>query len=91
MKIILSEYEKKVIEMEKDNNQSSLKLKSIIETLQKEKEELNMRLIKANHSKLCSARVSEPNEGEDSQPAKVQVLIKADESKSIIIAGTGII
>jgi uncharacterized phage infection (PIP) family protein YhgE len=52
LKIILSEYEKKLVEMEKDNNQSSEKLNEIIETLQKEKQALNERLIRANQTKL---------------------------------------
>lgn len=38
--------------MEKDKQQSSTKLKTLIEKLQQEKEELHSRLIKANNNKL---------------------------------------
>ena len=52
MRAILSEYEKKLVEMENNNMESITKFRNVIESLQKEKEELNKRLIKANHDKL---------------------------------------
>lgn len=38
--------------MENDHSQNSLKLRQIIESLMREKDELNQRLIKVNHEKL---------------------------------------
>jgi hypothetical protein len=38
--------------MESSNQESSLKLRQLIDTLLREKDELNQRLIKANHDKL---------------------------------------
>lgn len=78
--------------MEKDNNQSSLKLKGIIETLQKEKEDLNLRLIRANHSKLSQVKVTEGQDEElDSEQSKAKASVKLNESSSIFVMGTGII
>ena len=50
---MINEYEKRLIEIEKDNQQSYLNLKTIIDNLQKEKQELNNRLIRANNTKLA--------------------------------------
>jgi hypothetical protein len=50
--VILSEYERRLKDMENDHSQNSLKLRQIIENLMKEKDELNQRLIRANHEKL---------------------------------------
>jgi len=51
---ILTDYEKKFKEMEKDN-ENNKRLKGIIDKLQAEKEELNMRLLKAN-TKIISKK-----------------------------------
>jgi len=58
LKVILGEYERRLKDMENDNQQSSLKLRQIIENLMKEKDELNQRLIKANNEKLNPTSVS---------------------------------
>lgn len=52
LRVILSEYERRLREMESDRNDSSQKLRQIIENLMREKDELAERLIKANHVKL---------------------------------------
>jgi hypothetical protein len=52
LRVILSEYERRLREMESDRNDSSQKLRQIIENLMREKDELAERLIKANHDKL---------------------------------------
>ena len=52
LKLILTEYEKRLKDIENDSQQSSLKLRQIIDNLMREKDELNKRLIKANHEKL---------------------------------------
>ena len=53
--------------MESNSQESSLKLRSIIENLLKEKDELSQRLIRANHDKL----LQNPNQAEeDEKPAE---------------------
>ena len=52
LRVILSEYERRLREMESDRNESSQKLRQIIDNLMREKDELAERLIKANHDKL---------------------------------------
>lgn len=59
LRAILSEYEKKLVEMENHNMESITKFRNVIESLQKEKEELNQRLIKANHNKLQNVVLKE--------------------------------
>jgi hypothetical protein len=54
LKLILTEYEKRLKDIENDSQQSSLKLRQIIDNLMREKDELNKRLIKANHDKLLN-------------------------------------
>jgi hypothetical protein len=51
-RVILTEYERRLKDMETNSVQSSLKLRQIIENLMKEKDELNQRLIRVNHDKL---------------------------------------
>lgn len=41
LKVLLTEYERRLTDIEKDNQLSSLKLRSIIDNLLKEKDELN--------------------------------------------------
>lgn len=54
LRAILTEYERRLKEVESDSQQSSLKLRQIIDNLMHEKDELNQRLIRANHSKLAA-------------------------------------
>ena len=49
--------------MESNSQESSLKLRSIIENLLKEKDELSQRLIRANHDKL----LQNPSQGEEEE------------------------
>lgn len=53
-RVILTEYERRLKDMETNSVQSSLKLRQIIENLMKEKEDLNQRLIRVNHDKLSN-------------------------------------
>jgi len=55
LRVLLSEYERRLREMESDRNDSSEKLRQIIENLMREKDELAERLLKANHEKLTAA------------------------------------
>eukprot|EP00347_Sterkiella_histriomuscorum_P010849 403374689 len=52
LKAILFEYEKKLGDMQKDSENNHNKLQQVIETLVKEKQELNSRLLRANNKKL---------------------------------------
>lgn len=52
LKAIMMEYERRLGEMEKDSERNNIKLKQVIESLMKEKDELNQRLINANNRKL---------------------------------------
>jgi hypothetical protein len=52
--VILTEYERRLKEMECDQIQSSDKLRQIIDKLMREKDDLSQRLIKANHDKLLT-------------------------------------
>jgi len=52
LKAIMQEYERRLNEMEKDSKQNNDKLKQVIESLVREKDELNQRLINANNRKL---------------------------------------
>lgn len=52
LRIILTEYERRLKDMENDSQQSGLKLRQIIDNLMKEKDELSTRLIKVNNLKL---------------------------------------
>ncbi len=52
LKAIMMEYERRLGEMEKDSERNNMKLKQVIESLMKEKDELNQRLITANNRKL---------------------------------------
>ena len=54
LKAMLGEYERKLSEMEKDSEKNNLKLKQVIESLLKEKDELSQRLINANNKKLSN-------------------------------------
>lgn len=88
LKNILTEYEKRLTEMEKDNKESYSKLKTLIEKLQKEKEDLNKRLIKANNNKL----LLKAEDGSNGQSSNDEIMIEADnKSKSFVIMGCGII
>ena len=54
LRALLTEYERRLRDMESDRNDSSEKLRQIIENLMREKDELAERLLKANHLKLTS-------------------------------------
>ena len=54
LRVLLSEYERRLREMESDRNDSSEKLRQIIENLMREKDELAERLLKVNHDKLLT-------------------------------------
>lgn len=51
---LINEYQKRLNEIEKDNENKSHHLKLAIETLMKEKDELSQRLIRANNNKLIN-------------------------------------
>ncbi len=48
----MNEYQRKLNEIEKDNENKSKNLRLVIDSLLKEKDELSKRLIKANNEKL---------------------------------------
>ncbi len=54
---MLGEYERRLREMEWDKEESGRKMREMIERLINEKDELNQRLIKANHDKLQTIQV----------------------------------
>ena len=54
LRALLTEYERRLRDMESDRNDSSEKLRQIIENLMREKDELAERLLKANHLKLTT-------------------------------------
>jgi hypothetical protein len=54
LRALLTEYERRLRDMESDRNDSSEKLRQIIENLMREKDELAERLVRANHLKLTS-------------------------------------
>jgi len=83
LRIILTEYERRLKDMENSNQESSLKLRQLIDTLLWEKDELNQRLIKANHDKLTT-------QGGTTLPDP-RLETEQSEKKDIYIWGCGII
>lgn len=61
--MILSEYERRLRESENDRHENGEKLRQIIESLLREKEELSDRLVRANQAKLIMTGSSGLNKG----------------------------
>ena len=94
LRVLLSEYERRLREMESDRNDSSEKLRQIIENLMHEKDELAERLLKANHEKLTAASVVIGEEVQDEVPAQRSPedgRVGGEPQTSIYIWGVGMI